>query len=130
MSYDDGYGSTTYYGNDDSSFDTGVANATGPIASAPPDASGGAGSFLSGLLPTLTNGLNAVLAANLNDKFGEGIASGLATVDANGNLVYKATPAPIPTTGQVLSSQALSSPVLLIGGVAVALILVIALTKK
>jgi hypothetical protein len=127
---DEGYGSTTYYGNDDTSFDTGVTNSTRPVATAPPDASGGAGSFLSGLLPTLTNGLNAVLAANLNDKFGEGIASGLATVDANGNLVYKATPAPIPTPGQVVASQALSSPVLLIGSVALAFVLVLALVKK
>lgn len=128
--YDDGYDSTTYYGTDDTSFDTGVTNGTGPVATAPPDVSGGAGSFLSGLLPTLTNGLNAVLAANLNDKFGEGIASGLATVDANGNLVYKATPAPTPTAGQVVASQALSSPVLLIGGIALALVLVLTLARK
>jgi hypothetical protein len=126
---DDEYGSTTYYGTDDWSYDTGVTNSTPPVTTAPPDASGGSGSFLPGLLNTLTNGLNAVLAAKLNDKFGEGIAAGLATVDAQGNLVYKATPVPVPSSSQVVASQALSSPVLLLGLGAAALILVLALRK-
>lgn len=118
-------GSTTYFGDDSTSFDTGVTNGTGPVTTAPPDASGGGGSFLSGLLPTLTNGLNATLAAELNDKFGQGIASGLATVDANGNLTYKATPAPVPTPAQVASANAISSlpMILLLAGGAIVLLL-------
>lgn len=122
----DDYGSTTYFGDDDSSYDTGVVNSTGPVTTAPPDASGGAGSFLAGLLPTLTNGLNATLAAELNQNFGQGIAAGLATVDANGNLTYKATPATVPTSGAVLASQALGSPVIIfavLGVVALVLLL-------
>ncbi len=110
-------------------YDYGVTNSTPPVTTAPPDASGGRGSFLPELLNTLTNGINATLAAKLNDKFGEGISSGLATVDSNGNLVYRATPAPTPTSNQVIASQAIRSPALLIGGVAVLLVLVIALHR-
>lgn len=111
----DDYGSTSYFGDDSGSYDTGVTNSTPPVTTAPPDSSGGAGSFLSGLLPTLTNGLNATLAAELNQNFGQGIAAGLATVDANGNLTYKATPATVPSSGAILTSQALGSPVLIFG---------------
>lgn len=122
--------SSSYSGLDDSdSYDAGVTNASAPVTTAPPDASGGAGSFLSGLLPTLTGGLNATLAAAINDKFAQGLSTGLATTDANGNLVYKATPSPTPTSGQVLTSQALSSPALLVGGLIV-VVLVLALAKK
>lgn len=119
---------TTYFGDDDDSYDTGVVNSTGPVTTAPPDSSGGAGSFLSGLLPTLTNGLNATLAAELNQNFGQGIAAGLATVDANGNLTYKATPATVPSNSALIASQALSSPVLVVG--AIVLVLAIILLKK
>lgn len=115
-------GTTTYYGDDTTSFDTGLTNSTPPVTTAPPDASGGGGSFLQSLLPTLTNGVNATLAAELNAKFGEGLASGLATVDANGNLTYKATPAPIPTATQVATASAISNLPLIalaIGGVIV-----------
>lgn len=121
-------GSTTYYGDDDSSYDTGVVNSTRPVTTAPPDASGGGGSFLSGLLPTLTNGLNATLAAELNANFGQGIAAGLATVDANGNLTYKATPATVPTNASIVTSRALNSPVLIMGVLGV--VLLVLLLKK
>lgn len=125
--YDD-YGSTSYYGDDPSSYDTGVVNSTPPVTTAPPDASGGFGSFLSGLLPTLTNGLNATLAAELNQNFGQGIAAGLATVDANGNLTYKATPATVPSSAAVIANNALSSPVLIFGVLGV--VALILLLKK
>lgn len=108
-------GTTTYFGDDTGSFDTGVVNSTPPVTTSPPDASGGGGSYLPALLPTLTSGLNAVLAANLNQKFGQGLASGLATVDAQGNLTYKATPAPVPSAAQAATANALSSlPVILL----------------
>lgn len=124
----DDEGSTTYFGDDSSSYDTGVVNSTPPTTTAPPDASGGGGSFLSGLLPTLTNGLNATLAAELNQNFGQGIAAGLATVDANGNLTYKATPATVPSNAATVASQALSSPVLL-AGIAAVIVLLLVLKK-
>lgn len=123
------YGTTTYYGDSSTGFDSGAVNSTGPTTTAPPDASGGSGSFLYALLPTLTNGLNATLAANLNDKFGQGISSGLATVDANGNLTYRATPAIAPSAAAVVTSQALSSPVVLLGIGALILILALSMRK-
>jgi hypothetical protein len=116
----DDTGDTTYFGDSTGTpFDAGVTNSTGPSTTAPPDASGGSGSYLPAFLGVATNGLNAILAANLNDKFGQGIASGLATVDANGNLQYKATPAQQPSASAVVTSQALNSPVLIFGVVAV-----------
>jgi hypothetical protein len=105
--------------------DYGVGNSTPPITTDAPDASGGGGSFLQELLPVLTNGLNATLAAKLNDRYGEGISSGLATVDQNGNLVYKATPVQVPTPNQVIASQSLSSPVILALAVAAVLGLIV-----
>lgn len=102
--------------------DYGVGNNTPPLTTAAPDASGGAGSFLQSLLPVLTQGVQATLAARLNDKYGEGISSGLATVDANGNLVYKATPVYTPTAGTVVAKSALQSPVLLVGILAAVLV--------
>lgn len=109
--------------------DFGVANATPPLTTDAPDASGGSGSFLKSLLPVLTQGVQATLAAKLNDKYGEGISSGLATVDANGNLVYKATPVYTPTAGTVVTQSALSSPVVLVGLLA-AVLVGIALLRK
>jgi hypothetical protein len=109
--------------------DYGVNNATPPLTTDAPDASGGAGSFLKSLLPVLTQGVQATLAAKINDKYGEGISSGLATVDANGNLVYKATPVYTPTSGTVVAQSALQSPVLLIG-LAIAAVALIALLRK
>jgi hypothetical protein len=102
--------------------DYGVGNATAPLTTDAPDASGGAGSFLASLLPVLTQGVQATVAAKLNDKYGEGISSGLATVDANGNLVYKATPVYTPTAGSVVTQSALRSPVVLVGIVAAVLV--------
>lgn len=68
--------------------DLGVTNNTGSFVDAPPDASGGSGSFLDSLIPTLTQGLSAGLnTAVLNTLGGN---SSLYTVDANGNLVPKA----------------------------------------
>lgn len=112
-----------------SAYDAGVVNGTGPTTTAPPDASGGGGSFLSALLPTLTSGLSAVTAAEINKNLGAGLSSGLATVDANGNLTYSATPQPTPTAAQVVQSQALSSPVLLFGIIGAVLVLALVLKK-
>lgn len=96
--YDDG--TTTYYGDDDSgSFvpssanspgDGGVVNSSSPLT-LPPDASGGNGSFLSALLPTLTNGVSATINSALISSLGNN--SALYTVDAYGNLVPKAAAA-------------------------------------
>lgn len=72
--------------------DAGVTNSTGPFTTAPADATGGSGSFLQALLPTLTNGVNAALNYELEKNFGLGSNSGLAAVDADGNLVYKGAP--------------------------------------
>lgn len=68
--------------------DGGVTNDTEPFVSAPPDASGGTGSFLASLVPTLTNGLNATINSELLNALGRG--GNLYTVDANGNVVPKA----------------------------------------
>jgi hypothetical protein len=102
--------------------DYGVGNATPPLTVDAPDASGGRGSFLQSLLPVLTQGVQATLAAKLNDKYGEGISSGLATVDANGNLVYKATPVTQATNATVVTQSALRSPVVLVGLLAAVLV--------
>jgi hypothetical protein len=125
----DQYGSTSYYGDDSDTWDAGVTNATGPVNTAPPDVSGGAGSFLSALLPTLTNGINATLAAELNANFGQGVGAGLATVDANGNVTYKATPAQVVTPTQRAAAGAISSLPLVLLGVGALVILAVMLRK-
>lgn len=73
--------------------DGGVVNATKPFTTAPPDASGGTGSFLRGTLDLLTNGINALASAKLNTEVSKLLGTGLATVDDEGNVVYKASPA-------------------------------------
>lgn len=117
----------SYVGVDAAQDDSGVSNSTFPVTTAPPDASGGGGSFLQSLLPTLTSGLSATLAAELNANLGAGLQTGLASVDANGNLVYKATPAQTVTPTQVATANAISSlpMILLIGGIAVAALLLL-----
>lgn len=67
--------------------DGGVLNNTVPYVDSPPDASGGTGSFLDALVPTLTNGLNAAINAELLNSLGKN--GNLYTVDANGDLVPK-----------------------------------------
>lgn len=112
--------------------DGGAANNTPAYVSAPPDASGGSGSFLDALVPTLTNGLNATLNSTLLSALGGN--SSLYSVDAYGNLVpkaaagtnnavYRAQNAPTGIVGNI-------SPVA-IGAIGVAvLFLVIVLVKK
>jgi hypothetical protein len=69
------------------------------------------------------------LAAELNDKFGQGLASGLASVDANGNVTYKATPATQPTPAQVATANAVSSLPMIAIVVGVVVVALIALKK-
>lgn len=78
---------------DEYNYDGGVTNSTAPYTTAPPDPSGGAGSFLAALLPTLTNGINALAQAKISKSIGDTLGQGLATVDDNGNVVYKGSPA-------------------------------------
>lgn len=134
MSYlysdDDSYDSSQYVPNTaNSPGDGGTVNASSPLTLAP-DASGGNGSFLSSLLPTLTNGVSATLNSALVSALGNN--SGLYTVDAYGNLVPKAAAAAnnaayVAQVAPVASpiSTALKSPatLLVLGGAALLLIL-------
>lgn len=72
--------------------DAGVINSTPPFTTAPPDASGGRGSFLEGLLDTLTSGVNAFAQAKISETIGKNLQSGLLSVDDQGHIVYKAAP--------------------------------------
>lgn len=74
------------------SFDAGVSNNTPPFTTAPPDASGGGGSFLPGLLDTLLNGVNAVVQTETSKYIGDRLGGGLASVDEYGNVVYRGSP--------------------------------------
>lgn len=78
---------------DDFGYDGGVINSTPPYTTAPPDASGGAGSFINSLLGTLTNGIDQYAQAKISKTIGDTLGYGLATVDDNGNVVYKGSPA-------------------------------------
>lgn len=80
--------SVPQYANDPG--DGGVTNASSPLT-LPPDATGGNGSFLAQLLPTLTNGVSATINSSLLANLGGN--SSLYTVDAYGNLVPKAAAA-------------------------------------
>lgn len=84
----------------DESYDGGVTNDTPPFTTAPPDASGGAGSFLPQLLGTLTNGISQIAAAKISANVRDTLGYGLATVDANGQVVYKGSPA-TPSPAQI-----------------------------
>jgi hypothetical protein len=114
--------------------DAGVVNATGPTTTAPPDATGGKGSFLDGLLDTLTNGVNAYAQAEISKNIGGTLGQGLATVDEYGNVTYRGTPAR-PAPIQIAPAYAAKSfftstaGLLTIGGVALGVILLVALKK-
>ena len=114
--------------------DAGVTNDTPPYTTAPPDGSGGAGSFLPGLLNTLTNGLNTLANAKISEEIGKTLGqSGLAYVDDNGNVVYRgapATPAPVQVSPSYAAKSFFSSQagILTIAGVA-AVILFLAVRK-
>lgn len=75
------------------SADAGVINATAPFTTAPPDASGGKGSFLPGLLNTLTSGINALANVKINEAVAKSLGGGLAAVNADGSVTYKAAQA-------------------------------------
>ncbi len=100
----------------------------------PPDASGGNGSFLGALLPTLTNGVSATINSALVSSLGKN--SALYTVDAYGNLVPKAAAAAnnyaynaqvAPQASPV--STALKSPVTLVVLAVLAGVLIYAAVK-
>lgn len=114
--------------NLDFSGDGGVLNNTLPYADAAPDASGGTGSFLDALVPTLTNGLNAFVNAELLNNLGKNGA--LYTVDANGDLVPKSAAGANNAAYRNMIAPAANnnSTYLLIGGVVLAVaILIVAL---
>lgn len=88
--------------------DGGVINGTGPLTTAPPDPTGGGGSFLRSLLPTLTDGINALASAKINTEVGKILGTGLATVDDEGNVVYKGAPG-TPGKAQIAPAYAAKS---------------------
>lgn len=109
----------------------GVANSSSPLT-LPPDATGGNGSFLTSLIPTLTNGVSATINTALLSSLGQN--SNLYTVDAYGNLVPKAAAAAnnyaynasiVPSTSPLTSKTALY----VVGGLIV-LLVILAATKK
>ncbi len=144
MSYQDtSDGTSTYYG-DSSDFipnqppvvgDGGTVNASSPLT-LPPDASGGNGSFLASLLPTLTNGVSATINSALVSSLGQN--SSLYTVDAYGNLVPKAAAAAnnaaytaqvAPSTSPLSGIFSSKTTLYVLGGIA-ALIIFAAAMKK
>ncbi len=111
--------------------DGGVVNSEGPYTSAAPDASGGTGSFLTSLIPTLTNGLNATINAKLLSSLGQN--SQLYTVDINGNLVPKSAAALTNAKAYQASGvmpSAFANPSVILAGVAVLGFFVWAITRK
>lgn len=124
---------TTYYGNSDTSFDAGVVNNTPPFTTAPPDASGGGGSFLNSLLGTLTNGIDAFAQAKISQTIGNSLGQGLATVDDEGNVVYRAAPganSPAQISPTYAAKSFFASPIGILAIVAVAGLVVFAVVKK
>lgn len=78
---------------DDGLLDDGVLNDTPPFTTAPPDATGGTGSFLPRILDTLVNGVNAYASARLNEQVARSLGGGIASVNADGTVQYRAAPA-------------------------------------
>jgi len=100
---------------------SGVIPNTGPTTTAAPDASGGSGSFLKNLQNTLTNGISTLLTEKISAGLALTTASDLRSVNAAGQVTPKAAQ---QTSG--VSTQTM----LLIGGGALALVLVLALARK
>lgn len=71
---------------------SGAVNSSEPVVSSPPDASGGNGSFLSGLQDTLTNGINTLLSERISNALSLQNARDLQAVNAVGKPAPKAAP--------------------------------------
>lgn len=113
-------------------YDAGVINNTPPFTEAPPDASGGRGSYLGSIVDTLTNGINAFAQAKISAEISKSLGVGLATVDDEGNVVYRGAPgsnAPAQVSPAYAAKSLFSSPVGIIGLVAVVGLVVYAATK-
>lgn len=111
--------------NLDFSGDGGVTNNTGSYVDSPPDASGGNGSFLDALLPTLTNGLNAYANSQLLQAIGKN--NSLYTVDATGSLVPKSAAGANNAAYRGLVSPVDYSKYYIVGGIALLAVVAIVL---
>jgi hypothetical protein len=115
--------------------DAGVINSTPPFVSAPPDATGGRGSFLGNVLDTLTNGINAFAQAKISSEITKSLGQGIATVDDEGNVVYRAAPA-ADAPAQISPKYAAKSffgstaGILTIAGVAVGVVILFAVVGR
>jgi hypothetical protein len=113
---------------DDGLLDDGVLNDTPPFTSAPPDASGGTGSFLPNLLDTLTNGINAYASVALNQSVARSLGGGVASVNADGTVTYRGAPANTVGRSASVATQTFFQKygaVAILAGVAVLAIVVI-----
>ena len=89
---------TSDYSTDTLGSDTGgVFNASATPLTAPPDASGGNGSYVTGLQSTLTNGINDALVSA--SEFGLGSLVDRLTVGANAQVSPAAAPGTVPNVG-------------------------------
>lgn len=109
----------------------GVANGTPPFIDVPPDASGGAGSYLDSIVGTLTGGFNALANIKINEYIGKSLQGGLASVDANGRVVYKAAagqqaPATIAPSYAAKSFFGSTAGILTVAGIALGLVFLVA----
>lgn len=92
--------------DDDYGFpDGGVLNDTPPFTTAPPDATGGSGSFLPNILNTLASGINAFAMAQANQQVARSLGGGIAAVNADGSVTYRAAPANTVGTSARVATQ-------------------------
>lgn len=113
-------------------YDAGVINNTPPFTTAPPDATGGRGSFLAPLLDTLTQGINAFAQAKISQEISKNLGMGLATVDDEGNVVYRAAQgsnAPAQVSPTYAAKSFFSSPFGVVAIAAVAGLVIYAVVK-
>lgn len=123
LSADNSSGASAY-NTDTSAVDSGGSvNAAAPVTTAAADASGGNGSFLGVLQNTLTQGLNDDVISGTD--YGLGSLTGLLT----GNTEGEAAPESAPTTAANAQGTS-TSTLLLYGGIAVGVILVIYLLAR
>jgi len=119
------FGGYEGYNTDTSAGDSGgVINASNPITTTAPDASGGNGSFLGVLQNTLTNGLNSG-AIDEND-FGLGTLANLLTGNTAGDCAPLSAPTTIP--GSCSASSGVPSWVWI--GAAIAVVAVVVLAAR
>lgn len=122
--YDDNDSGRVAYGDPDSTAATtgGVINSSVTPLLAPPDAGGGAGSYLSSLQDTLTNGLAS--SADTALEYGLGSLVDRLTVNANRSLQPAAAPS-VRASASLGLGSVLSSPMVWIGALALVAFLVV-----